>query len=408
MLTVQQIRGDFPVLNRMIHDHPLIYLDNAATTQLPVPVLERLHRHYTQDNANVHRGIHTLSERTTAAYEQAREIVRSYLNAGAVEEIVFTQGTTDGINMVAAGLWNLMEPGDSIIVTSLEHHSNFLPWQRLCAARGAAFVVVPCPDGELDQEFFLEALKHRPKLVAMTQVSNLTGTVFPVREMTALAHGAGALILVDGAQGIRHEAVDVQALDCDFYCFSGHKVCAPSGIGVLYGKRACLEQLEPMRVGGGMVDTVLPTASVYGPLPGRLEAGTPNFSGAIALGEALRYITALGREEVAAREHMLLAKAEELLSSVPEVTVLGSPAHRAGVLSFTLRGIHPYDAASVLDKFGVAVRSGSHCAQPGLREFRLDSAIRLSPAFYNTEEELVQTRETIEQTIGLFHRWSNF
>lgn len=406
MLQVKEIRKDFPILDSQVNGERLIYLDNAATTQVPLCVLDRLRAHYLQDNANVHRGIHTLSERSTAAFEEAREVVRGFLNARSAEEIIFTQGTTDAINTVAAGLRNRVGAGDLVVVTALEHHSNFLPWQRLCEERGAAFQAVPCPDGILDEKAFSAALGRRPKVVALAQVSNLTGTVFPVRELTALAHAAGALVLVDGAQGVRHETADVRELDCDFYCFSGHKILSPSGIGVLYGKQACLERLEPARVGGGMVDVVAAERSTYGTLPARLEAGTPNISGAVALGEALRYIEALGRNEISAWEHELTAYAEEALSAIEGLTILGRPARRAGVLSFTLEGVHPYDAASVLDKLGVALRSGNHCAQPGLREFGLEAAIRLSPAFYNTKEEIDRTCKAIVRTMGLFQRWT--
>lgn len=407
MFQPETVRGDFPILNSTVNGKPLIYLDNAATTQVPLRVLDRLRDHYLLDNANVHRGIHTLSERSTQAFEDARETVRRYLNAACAEEIIFTSGATDSINRVAQGLHELVGPGDSVLVTQLEHHSDFLPWQRLCAETGATFTVVPCPGGELTAEAFETALRRgRPTLAAVTQVSNVTGTAPKLNVLAELAHAAGAMLLVDGAQGARHECSDVAALGCDFYCFSGHKLLAPTGIGVLWGRKTCLERLRPTQVGGGMVDTVTVDRATYGPLPGRLEAGTPNYAGAIALAESLRYLEDLGREAVSDYEHGLVAYAENALSEIDGLTILGHPARRAGVLSFTLDGIHPYDAASVLDKLGVALRSGTHCAQPALQSFGLESVLRLSPAFYNTREEVDRTCVAIRRTEELLKKWT--
>lgn len=405
MLDVERIRKDFPILDSEVNGQKLIYLDNAATTQLPECVLKRLDQHYRQDNANVHRGIHLLSERSTAAFEDARETVKEFLNAKSIKEIIFTQGTTDSINTVAQGLRMQIQPGDHIVSTQLEHHSDFLPWQRLCKERNAVFHPIPCPDGNLDMDAFKEALSKRPKVVAVTHVSNLTGTVMPIRQLAAMAHEAGALFLVDGAQGIRHDVVDVQELDCDFYCFSGHKILAPTGIGVLYGKEACLELLEPARVGGGMVDVVGLEISTYGPLPTRLEAGTPNYAGAIGLAEALKYLTHIGRNEIAVYEQELTEDAVRSLSALEGVHILGTPAHRSGVVSFTLTDVHPYDAASVLDKLGVALRSGNHCAQTALAMFREEVALRLSVAFYNTHEEIAACCQAIQRTMEMFAKW---
>jgi cysteine desulfurase/selenocysteine lyase len=405
MLPVAKIREDFPILSTKIDGRPLIYLDNAATMQMPLCVLERLRSHYLHDNANIHRGIYTLSERSTQAYEDARITVRDFLGADSEEEIVFTQGATDSINMAADGLRETLHINDMIVITELEHHSNFLPWQRLCHRTGATFAIIPCPDGMPDMEAYKKILSQNPKLVAVTQVSNLTGTVMPLGEMTRLAHEAGAVIFVDGAQGIRHCDTHVSAEDYDFYCFSGHKIMGPAGIGVLYGKRRLLEMLKPSRLGGGMVGTVTDQDFTEAPLPYRLEAGTPNYPGAIALAEAIRYIDRLGRKAIADYESMLVDYAVEKLSEIAGLHVLGHPVNRAGVVSFVLDTMHPYDAASILDKLGVAIRSGTHCAQPALQRFGVTAALRLSPAFYNTRAEIDEACLAIRQTQDLMSRW---
>ncbi len=406
MLSVKEIRDDFPILSTTVNGRPLIYLDNAATTQVPVCVLDRIKAHYQLDHANVHRGVHTLSVRSTEAYEAARETVQKFLGAGDPQEIVFTQGTTDSINMVAEGIRHELTEDDCIIVTELEHHSNFITWQRLCERTGAAFRIVPCPSGSPDMEAFRNLLEYKPKLVAVTQVSNLTGTVMPLEEMTKLAHDAGSKILVDGAQGIRHFDQSMAEADYDFYCFSGHKVMAPTGIGVLYGKAECLERLEPFRVGGGMVDAVQERSFTTAPLPARLEAGTPNIVGAIALAEALSYIDRIGRRAIGQYEEDLLRYAEQLLAQREEIRILGNPEKRAGVLSFVVSGIHSYDIASVIDKMGVAIRSGTHCAQPALHRFQLADALRLSPAFYNTFEEIETACICLDMTQEMIRKWT--
>ena len=406
MPDIARIRADFPILSETVNDRPLVYLDNAATTQLPQCVIERMTAHCLHDNANVHRGVHTLSERSTAAFETARDTVRRFL--GGEGEVVFTSGATETVNLAASGLAHTLAPGDRVIVTVLEHHSNLLPWQRVCAQSGAELCVLPCPDGEPDMERYRRLLDAgRVKLVAAAQVSNLTGTVLPLREMFALAHAAGALCFADGAQGMRHTPEGAEATGCDLYCFSGHKVCGPTGIGALWGRSEILEELEPLRLGGGMVDRVAERSFTMAELPARLEAGTPNTVGAVGLAAALDYLTALGRTEIAAREAALAAHAEERLSAIPGLRVLGTPDRRAGVLSFTLAGVHPYDAASVLDKLGVALRSGTHCAQPALASFGLTAALRLSPAFYNTFDEIDAAGDAIEQTMGMFRKWTN-
>lgn len=404
-MDIARIREDFPILSQKVNNRPLVYLDNAATTQLPECVIDCITQHYREDNANVHRGIHYLSERSTAKFEQARDTVKEFLCADYPEEIIFTSGTTDGINLVAAGLESNIEEGDHVLTTQLEHHSNLLPWQRLCKRRKAVLDILPCPDGEPDLDAYIKLLEHHPKIVAFTHVSNLTGSVMPVKQMIALAREKGALVLIDGAQGVRHEDVNVRELDCDFYCFSGHKIMAPTGIGVLYGKKDSLNLIETPKVGGGMVDIVTSYEYTPGPLPTRLEAGTPNYSAAIALGEALRYIMRIGKPEISAYEKQLTQKAVDMLRNMEEVCILGNPQYRTGAVSFNIRGLHPYDVASVLDKLGVAMRSGNHCAQPALAMFGTDAALRLSVAFYNTEEELAQAGEAITETIRMFAKW---
>lgn len=405
MLPIEEIRKDFPILSTKINGYPLVYLDNAATTQMPLPVLERLRSHYCFDNANVHRGIHTLSERSTQAYEAARSNIRQFIGARSDQEIIFTQGTTDSINMVAAGLRGKLRPGSSIVVTELEHHSNYLPWQRLCQLSGARLVIIPCPDGRPDMEFYNTALQAAPVLVSVTQVSNLTGTVMPLRQMIENAHRAGAFFLVDGAQGVRHARTDAVELDFDYYCFSGHKIMGPTGIGVLYGKQQLLEEMEPVRIGGGMVDTVMATCSSWAPLPSRLEAGTPNYAGAIALSAAIDYLDALGRSDVAAYEQSLIAYAEDRLSTIGGLRILGHPPERAGAISFVINGFHSYDMSSVLDKFGIALRSGTHCAQPALRSFGVSEALRLSVAFYNTYQEIDYACTAVRKARDMLKKW---
>ena len=371
-------------------------------------MLARIESHYLHDNANVHRGIHTLSERSTAAFEQARETARRFLGGASDSEVVFTSGATEAVNLAAFGLAHLFSPGDVCIVTVLEHHSNLLPWQRLCRERDAELRVLPCPEGEPDLARYRRWLDaERVKLVAAAQVSNLTGTVLPLREMAELAHARGALFLADGAQGLRHETESVEALGCDLYCFSGHKLCAPTGIGALWGKTGILEALEPLRLGGGTVDRVTEQDYTLAELPARLEAGTPNISGAVALAEAMDYLTDIGRETISAREAALTEYAEKRLAQIPGLCILGKPKKRVGAISFTLSGVHPYDAASVLDKLGVALRSGTHCAQPALSSFGERAALRLSPAFYNTESELDAAGDAIEKTMEMFRKWTS-
>lgn len=407
-MDVVSIRKDFPVLDQKINGHPLIYLDNAATTQVPCQVMNEIQEHYASDHGNVHRGIHTLSSRSTDALEAARRKTAEFLGAGTPDNTVFTQGTTASINMIARGLEREVRPGDEILVTELEHHSNYLPWQQLCKRTGATFVVAPQKDGELDREAFRSLLNSKTKIAAFNHVSNLTGTVNDIAEMVEEARKVGALTVVDGAQAVRHEMADVSKIGCSFYCFSGHKMLAGTGIGVLYGEKEALERLEPVWFGGGMVEEVEETDAVFSDLPYRLEAGTGSFVQAIALGAAIDYILKIGREEICDRERELLRFAEQQIAAIPEAEIIGHPKNRSGCLSIRVSGIHPYDLASVLDHFGVAVRSGTHCAKPALRSLGVSETLRISPAFYNTEEELIRFAEYLKEAIKILNRWGQY
>lgn len=397
------VREDFPILSSQIYGQPLIYLDNAATTQAPRCVLQTIQEHYEKYNANVHRGIHYLSERSTAHFETARAAVCGFLGAKSCKEIVFTAGATDGINLVARGFQErFLRPGDQVVVTEMEHHANLIPWQEACRRSGATLRVLPLTEeGELDLDAYEAMLSERTKIVAVTAVSNVLGTVNPLERIIRGAHQAGAAVLVDAAQAMRHVRFQVQELDCDFLCFSGHKVMGPAGIGVLYGKEERLAALPPVAFGGGMVSRVSCYEAAYDDLPQRLEAGTPNYPGAIGLAAALDYLSGLGLEEIARREETLLREYETMLRQFPCVRVLGAPARRAGAVSFTVENASPYDISMLLDKLGVATRTGRHCAQPLLERFGVSHAVRISPAFYNQLEEIPAVRSALERTLSV-------
>lgn len=400
-------REHFPILGSQVYGKPLVYLDNAATMQMPDCVIEHIAEHYRNDNANVHRGVHYLSERSSAKYENARKTVAKFLNAEGESEIVFASGCTASINLVAKGLKDSLKPGDEIIVTNMEHHSDYVVWQQLCKSTGAVFRVLELEDGRYSGDRLRSMLGSRTRLVCTAHVSNVSGTCFPVKEIAGDVHEAGALYLVDGAQAICREMVDVRDIDCDFYCFSGHKVMAPTGIGVLYGKKEQLEKLTPPGFGGGMVDIVTEGDTSFAPLPYRLEAGTPNYVGAGALARALEFIDELGREKIVAEDRALTACAEEAISAVPGCRILGHPDKRSGVVSFVCDKAHSYDIASVMDKYGIAVRSGTHCAQPALSSFGCGDALRVSVAFYNTRQEIQYMAECLSRTIGFLEKWRN-
>jgi cysteine desulfurase/selenocysteine lyase len=387
---VEAIRDDFPILQQTVHGRPLIWLDNAATTQKPRRVIEALSRFYERDNSNIHRGAHTLAARATEQYEGAREKVRRFLGASQPEEIVFVHGATEAINLVAQTYARKnLDKGDEIVLSEIEHHANIVPWQQVAREKGALLRVVPVNDrGEVLLEEYERLLGPRTRLVALAQVSNSLGTVLPVRTMTQLAHRHGARVLVDGAQSVPHMPVDVQALDCDFFAFSGHKLFAPTGIGVLYGKRELLEAMPPWQGGGNMIDQVTFEETTYQPAPAKFEAGTGILAGAVGLGAAIDYLDELGRENIARYEHELLAHGIEALSRIPGLRLIGTAADKASVLSFVLDGVRTEDVGRYLDQEGIAVRAGHHCAQPTMRRFGVASTVRPSLAFYNTHAEI--------------------
>lgn len=399
------LRGDFPILHQEIRGKPLVYLDNAASTQKPRRVISMLQHYYETDNANVHRGVHSLSARATFAYERARGKVHNFLGAAENREIVFTRGTTEAINLVAQsyGRANLDE-GDEVLVSEMEHHSNIVPWQQVCAERRARLRVIPINDcGELLLDEYSRLLGARTKIVAVTHVSNALGTVNPVAEICTMAHKHGAVVLVDGAQAVPHLRVDVQELDCDFYALSAHKMYGPTGIGVLYGRAELLEAMPPWQGGGEMILSVSFEKTTYNELPYKFEAGTPNIAGAIGLGEAIDYLGTLSEEAVTAHERDVLAYADQALSSIAGLTIIGRAEHKIGVHSFTLAGIHPHDIGTILDHEGVAVRTGHHCAQPVMAHFGVPATARASFGIYNSREDvdrLVEGLAVVQKMMG--------
>ncbi len=387
---VYKVRADFPILSRKVRNKPLVYLDNAATTQKPQAVIDALVRYYTAENANIHRGVHLLSEHATESYEQARATVARFINAADASEIVFVRGATEGINLVAQ-TWGRTNvgAGDEIVITAMEHHSNIVPWQMLCEQQGAKLRVAPInDDGELLLDEFAELLGPKTRLVAVGHVSNALGTVNPVRKMVEMAHRWNARVLIDGAQAVPRMAVDVRALDCDFYVFSGHKVYGPTGIGALYGKAELLDAMPPYQGGGDMIRSVTFEKTVYNRVPHKFEAGTPHVSGAIGLAAALDYVDGIGIERIAKHEHQVLTYGTERVWEVPGVRVIGTAREKSGVLSFVIEGIHPHDIGTILDQEGIAIRTGHHCAQPVMQRFGVPATARASLALYNTMEEM--------------------
>jgi len=389
-LDVTAIREDFPILAQQVHGKPLVYLDNAATSQKPKCVVEALTHFYLMDNANIHRGVHQLSERSTKAYDAARAKVRRFLNAAEAREIIFVRGATEGINLVAQTYGRThVGAGDEVVISALEHHSNIVPWQMLCEEKGAALRVIPINDrGEVEFDQFEKLLNRRTRLVAVSHVSNALGTINPVREIVKSAHGWNVPVLIDGAQAVPHMRVDVRNLDCDFYVFSGHKVFGPTGIGVLYGREKLLEDMPPYQGGGDMIRSVTFEKTTYNELPYKFEAGTPDIAGVIGLGAAIDYLDQIGMDAVAAHEHDLLEYGTTELESISGLRLIGTAREKAGVLSFVIDGVHPHDAGTILDREGVAVRTGHHCAQPVMDRFGVSATTRASLAFYNTREEI--------------------
>ena len=403
-LDVERIRADFPALHQEVHGRPLVYLDNAATTQKPRRVIDTVTHFYEHDCANVHRGVHLLSQRATVAYERARTTIKNHLGAADSREIVFTRGTTEAVNLVASSFVRpRIGPGDEILITGMEHHSNIVPWQLLCEATGAHLKVVPITDqGELDLDHYAELLSDRTKIVGVVHVSNALGTVNPVKTMIELAHAKRIPVLVDGAQAVPHAAVDVRELDCDFYAFSGHKTYGPTGIGALYGKREHLLEMVPYQGGGDMILSVTFDQTLYAEPPHRFEAGTPNIEGAIGLAAALDYLSSLGLDAVAAHEAELLETATDAVLAIPGIRLIGEAKHRAGALSFVMDGVHPHDIGTILDSEGVAIRAGHHCAQPVMQRFGISATVRASFGIYNTTDEIERLAEGLHKVKEVF------
>lgn len=402
--TIEDIRSEFPILSIRVHGKPLVYLDNGATTQKPEQVIRVMEELYRTSNANVHRGVHRLSDMVSDRYEAARETVRAFINAPKREEIIFTAGTTASINAVAFSFGErFVAGGDEIVISGMEHHANIVPWQMMCERKKAKLKVIPFTDeGVLDLEAYRNMLTERTRIVAVTHVSNVLGTINPVKEIVTVAHHHGIPVLVDGAQGIQHGTVDVKDIGCDFYVFSGHKVYGPNGIGVLYGREELLSEMPPYQGGGDMVANVTFEKTTYNELPFKFEAGTTNFTGAIGMAAALDYLSALGREAVAEREQALLARATEGLLGFSGLRIYGTAPHKVSVISFLPGTIHQYDAGMILDKMGIAVRTGTHCAQPVMERYGISGTIRASIAFYNTEEEIDELVSGVKKVTEMF------
>ena len=404
-LDAYKIRQDFAILDQVVNDEPLVYLDNAATTQKPQVVLDTLMAYYHEDNANVHRGVHTLAERATAAYEASREKLRQFINAKSTKEVLFTRGTTTGLNWVGRFAEQVLEPGDEVVISIMEHHSNIIPWQEACKKAGAKLVYAYLKDGQLDMEDLANKITEKTKFVSLAQVSNVLGCINPVKEIAKLAHQVGAYMVVDGAQSAPHMAIDVQDLDCDFFTLSGHKMLGPTGIGVLYGKEEILNQMNPIEFGGEMIDFVYEQEATWKELPWKFEAGTPNIAGAIALGAAVDYLSGLGMGNVHAYEQELVDYVLPKLQEIEGLTVYGpeDPSQHAGVIAFNIDGLHPHDVATALDYEGVAVRAGHHCAQPLINHLGISSAARASFYIYNTKEDCDKFVEAILATKEFFN-----
>lgn len=400
---VERVRADFPILQQQVNGHPLVYLDNAATTQKPQAVIDAISDYYCHDNSNVHRGAHALSDRATAKFEAARQKVADFIHAGSSAQIIWTRGTTEAINLVAASWGSArLKAGDRILVSAMEHHSNIVPWQIVAEKTGAQVEVIPVDEtGTLDIKAFAMMLDHRVRMVSVNHVSNALGTINPVADMVRLAHDAGALVLVDGAQAIAHWPIDVQALDCDFYTFSGHKLFGPTGIGVLYGRRELLDAMPPYQGGGEMIETVSFSGTTYNQLPYKFEAGTPDIAGAIGLGAAVDYVNALDRAAAAAHEDALLAYARDKALQVPGLRLVGTARDKVAVLSFVLDGTHPSDIGMLMDQQGVAVRTGHHCAQPLMDQYQLPGTVRASFSIYNTFDDVDRLFAALEKARGM-------
>jgi cysteine desulfurase/selenocysteine lyase len=400
--SVHAIRELFPALRQQVYGKQLIYFDNGATSQKPQVVLDTLQKYYALENANIHRGVHYLSQQATSAYEQARRTIQTYIGAKSPDEIIFTKGTTDAINLVAFSFGELLKAGDEILITAMEHHSNIVPWQLLCERKGCVLKVVPITKkGELDLDAFDTLLNERTKLLAITHISNTLGTINPVQDLIQKAHRAGAKVLLDGAQSIQHLQIDVKQLDCDFYCFSGHKVFGPTGIGILYGKEEILEKMPPYQGGGDMIAKVTFERTTYNTLPLKFEAGTPHIAGAIGLGSAIEFLNSLDLEAAAAHERELTKYAQGILDTFEGLHIIGEAKNKTSVISFTIDNMHPFDLGTLLDKQGIAVRTGHHCTQPLMDFFQIPGTVRASFAFYNTKEEIDTFVAALERSMQI-------
>jgi len=401
---VEKIRADFPILRQRVFNKPLVYLDNAATTQKPMVVIDAITDYYLTINSNIHRGVHFLSQQATASFEETRGLVKEFIHARHAHEVIFTKGTTESINLIASSFGKaFVGPGDEIVISAMEHHANILPWQLMCEEKGAILRVIPFdPTGELLQESYRNLLNEKTRLVALTHVSNVLGTINPVKEMIRIAHDQNIPVLMDGAQAVPHLQVNVCDLDCDFYCFSAHKMYGPMGVGILYGKEEWLEKLPPYQSGGEMISNVTFEKSSFGELPYKFEAGTPNVADILGFKATLIYLDQIGYKQVVAYENDLMAYALKRLKTIPEIKVIGESANRAGVISFLAGNIHPYDAGSVLDKLGFAVRTGHHCAQPVMDIYGIPGTIRISFGFYNRKDEIDALTVALSKVIEMF------
>lgn len=404
-VSVESCRFHFPLLRRQVNGKPLVYLDNAATSQKPQVVIDAMIRYYYEENSNIHRGVHYLSERATEAYEAARVKVQRFLNARSIKEVIFVRGTTEAINLVASSYGRkVLKADDEVLISAMEHHSNIVPWQLVCEEKGARLRVIPMNDaGELLLDEYEKLLNERTKIVAVTHVSNALGTVNPIKQMVAIAHARGIPVLVDGAQAVPHMKVDVQNLDCDFYAFSAHKMFGPTGVGILYGREELLEAMPPYQGGGDMIKSVTFEKTIFNDLPFKFEAGTPNIAGGIGLGAAIDYMNAMDMSAVMAYEHELLEYATSKLLEIPGLRIIGTAKEKAGVISFVLEGVHPHDIGTILDYEGVAIRTGHHCAQPVMQRFGVPATARASFAFYNTKDEvdvLVRAVRKVKEVLG--------
>ncbi len=400
---IEKIREDFPILSRKVNGKALIYFDSASTAHKPQVVIDAIDAFYKYQNSNIHRGVHTLSQQITIEYEKARSIVQEHLNAKHAREIIFTKGTTDSINLVASSFGRkFIFEGDEIIISCMEHHSNILPWQQLCKERGAVLKVIPISDeGELVMDEYKKLLSDKTRIVAVTHISNVLGTINPVKEIIDLAHEKNIPVLIDGAQSVPHSSVDVQELDCDFYCFSAHKIYGPTGVGVLYGKESLLKIMPPYQTGGGTIETVTFEKTVFADLPLKFEAGTPHISGGLGLGAALNYLNEIGLKEISLYEDELLKYATEALNKVQGVKIIGTALHKVAVISFVIERLHPFDIGTILDQLGIAVRTGHHCTQPLMQRFGVAGMVRVSFSFYNTKDEINIFIKGLEKTISM-------